>query len=104
MDGKLTSNFRSQPHIDGSFLSKDEDYIPDNNINNSNFDSSSSSNNNNNIILDWTKDPYMSSKKNGMDFVEALSPEGIRGLMNQGKIYGKIMEDQGMFSSLLKKS
>ncbi|MGK3740711.1 MAG: hypothetical protein ACI90V_007561 [Bacillariaceae sp.] len=103
MDGKLTSNFRSRPHIDGSFLSKDEDYIPDNVNNNNNNNNFVNSSNNNNIILDWTKDPYMSSKKNGMDFVEALSPDGIRGLMNQGKIYGKIMEDQGIFDSLLKK-
>lgn len=89
LDGKLTSDFRDQPHIDGSFLSKEIDYIPD-------YDRES-----NTIFLDWSKDPDMSSK-GGLDIVEALSPEGIYGLIERGKLYGKVLEEQGMFNSLRK--
>lgn len=89
MDGKLTSNFRDSPHIDGSFLSKEDDYIPD------------VEREGETIILDWSKDPDMTTK-GGFDIVEALSPDGIYGLMEQGKRYGKILEDQGAFESLKK--
>mmetsp|Transcript_23106 Transcript_23106/g.64063 ORF Transcript_23106/g.64063 Transcript_23106/m.64063 type:complete len:329 (-) Transcript_23106:753-1739(-) len=91
LDGKLTSNFRDRPHIDGSFLSKDVDYIPD-------YDEQNKIENDT-IILDWSKDPAMSSK-GGIDIVEALSPDGIYGLIEKGKLYGKIMEQQGAFESL----
>jgi len=108
LDGKLTRNYRSRPHIDGSFLSKDEDYIPDKIFPDNRDDAAADAENGllgstTTISLDWTKDPYMSSKVSGMDFIEALSPDGIRGLMDRGKIYGKIMEDQGIFDSLGKK-
>ena len=53
------------------------------------------------IILDWKEDPEMSSK-GGFDIVEALSPEGIYGLLEQGKKYGKVLEDRGVFDSLEK--
>jgi len=91
LDGKLTSNFRGSPFIDGSFLSKEDDYGP----NFERYDKSPI----NTIFLDWSKDPEMSSK-GGMDIVEALSPDGIYGLMEQGKRHGKVMEDQGMFDNL----
>jgi hypothetical protein len=52
-------------------------------------------------VLDWKKDPSMQSK-GGLDFVEALSPEGIYGLLEQGKKYGTIMEERGKFASLAK--
>lgn len=93
LDGKLTSNFRNRPHIDGSFLSKDVDYIPD-------YDEENSMQADT-IILDWSKDPAMSSK-GGIDIVEALSPDGIYGLIERGKLYGTIMEEQGAFESLPK--
>lgn len=94
LDGKLTSNFRDRPHIDGSFLSKEEDYMLD-----LDMDSKISTDT---IFLDWSKDPDMSSK-GGMDIVDAMSPDGIYGLMERGKRYGKIMEEQGMFNSLKKR-
>jgi len=107
LDGKLTRNYRSRPHIDGSFLSKDEDYIPDkkflDNRDDTDTDTDAVLRTTTTISLDWTKDPYMSSKISGMDFVEALSPDGIRDLLDRGKKYGKIMEDQGIFDSLNKK-
>lgn len=93
LDGKLTSNFRGRPHIDGSFLSKEGDYSPD-------FKRCSDSPVNT-IYLDWSIDPKMSSK-GGMEIVEALSPNGIYSLMERGKRYGKVMEDQGMFDCLNK--
>jgi hypothetical protein len=93
LDGNLTSNFRGRPHIDGSFLSKEDDYSP-------NFEKHCNATIDT-IYLDWSKDPEMSSK-GGIDIVEALSPEGIYGLMERGKRYGKVMEDQGMFDSLKK--
>ena len=54
------------------------------------------------IVLDWKKDPCMSSK-GGIDIVEALSPDGIWDLLERGKLYGKVMEDQGMFDSIRKR-
>lgn len=43
------------------------------------------------------------SVKGGIDIVEALSPDGIYGLLNQGKAYANIMEEQGTFEKLLQK-
>jgi len=91
LDGKLTSNFRDRPHIDGSFLSKAKDYIPH-----------ARTRKPSTIFLDWKQDPYMSSRR-GLDFVQALTPDGIWGLLEQGKGYAKTMEEQGIFESLKKK-
>ena len=93
LDGKLTADFRGKPHIDGSFLSKEEDYSPG-------FEREDDTPINT-VILDWSKDPDMSSK-GGIDIVEALSPEGIYGLLERGKRYGQVLEDQGVFDSLPK--
>lgn len=93
LDGKLTSDFRGKPHIDGSFLSKEDDYSPEQKMEDDNHV--------NIIILDWKEDPEMSSK-GGFDIVEALSPEGIYGLLEKGKKYGKVLEDRGVFDSLKK--
>ncbi len=92
LDGKLTADFRGKPHIDGSFLSKVGDYSPPGSEKQDDVPP-------NTIILDWSKDPDMSSK-GGLDIVEALSPEGIYGLLERGKRYGQVLEDQGMFDSL----
>lgn len=92
LDGKLTADFRGKPHIDGSFLSKVGDYSPPGSEKQDDVPP-------NTIILDWRKDPDMSSK-GGLDIVEALSPEGIYGLLERGKRYGQVLEDQGMFDSL----
>ena len=55
------------------------------------------------IVLDWKRDPEMQSK-GGLDFVEALSPDGIYGLLEQGKSYARTMEEQGAFASLSQSS
>ncbi|KAG7355622.1 hypothetical protein IV203_000308 [Nitzschia inconspicua] len=88
-NGQWTSNFRNQPHIDGSFLSKTQDYFP------------SASQSPPTIVLDWKEDPKMRAR-GGLDIVEALTPDGIYGLLDQGRAYGKIMEERGIFETLKK--
>lgn len=89
LDGKLTSSFRESPHIDGSFLAKPSDFLPQ--------DQESEI-----LFIDWKKDPIMNSK-GGFDIVEALSPDGIYGLLDQGKVHAKVMESRGCFQNLKKK-
>ncbi|KAG7361634.1 hypothetical protein IV203_036735 [Nitzschia inconspicua] len=89
LNGKWTSNFRNQPHIDGSFLSKTQDYFPP------------ASQSRPTIVLDWKEDPKMRAR-GGLDIVEALTPDGIYGLLDQGRVYGKIMEERGIFETLKK--
>ena len=89
MDGKLTSSFRDDPHIDGSFLSKAADYL-------------SPKQERNELVLDWTTDPAMQSK-GVFDMVEALSPDFIWELVDNGKAYAKTIEQQGAFEGLKKK-
>lgn len=109
MDGKLTSDFRGRPYIDGSFLSKDEDYYNANSGRSlpplyDDTNTNTGSNKNKNVILvNWKNDSQMKSKGGGMDIVEALSPDGIYDLMEKGKRYGKIMDEQGIFDCLPKK-
>ena len=91
LDGRLTCDFRGTPHIDGSFLAQPGDFLPSNR--NANDDSV--------LFLDWKEDPVLSSK-GGFDIVEALSPDGIYGLLEYGKTHAKRMEEQGKFSSLEK--
>jgi len=84
LDGNLVFNFRDSPHIDGSFLSKPEDYFP-----NSSHDV---------VTLDWTKDPIMAAKKN--DLVKLTSKEGIWSMIDQGREYASKMEIRGDFNML----
>lgn len=86
LDGKLTTTFRDEEHIDGSFLSKATDYasgVQPRDV----------------VTLDWTSDPAMSEKKLG-DFVEALSKDGIWDLVERGKSYAALMEKRGDFELL----
>jgi hypothetical protein len=87
LDGKLTSEFRGDAHIDGSFLSKCEDYLP------------SSRRDCPVLFVDWKNDPHMASK-GGVDIVEALSPDGIWGLLERGKHFASEMEEDGDFDLL----
>ena len=79
LDGNLVSNFRNKPHIDGSFLSNENHYIPDKETMNENI-----------ITLDWTKDPIMKAKSS--DFVSVTSKEGIWSMVDQGRSFAKQME------------
>lgn len=87
LDGKLTTDYRSKPHIDGSFLSKPEDYHNNNN-------------NNNIITLDWTEDPILNDRTLA-DAVTALSKDGIWDLLERGRTYASFMEERGDFDSLI---
>lgn len=40
--------------------------------------------------------------KGGLDIVEALSPTGIWGLVERGKVYAEVMEQNGTFEGLQK--
>lgn len=99
LDGKLTTDFRSKPHIDGSFLTKPEDYHK---FINTNLSSSieSNSNNDNVIFLDWKQDPIL-SKRSLVDAVSVISKEGIWDLMERGRMHARLMEKRGDFDGLV---
>ena len=52
------------------------------------------------IVLDWSIDPVMNESRGFFDFVEALSPDGIWGLIEQGKKHAAILEASGTFNGL----
>mmetsp|Transcript_2312 Transcript_2312/g.3358 ORF Transcript_2312/g.3358 Transcript_2312/m.3358 type:complete len:315 (-) Transcript_2312:181-1125(-) len=89
LDGKLTSNFRQAPRIDGSFRAKTEDYFPQ--VKNGQVDDSL-------IILDWKSDPVMEGKTK--DFIKLTSKEGIWDLLEQGRSYAQIMDKRGDFDTI----
>lgn len=88
LDGKLTSNFRNKPHIDGSFLAKAADYLPEQQASSI-------------LRLDWSKDP---AYKDGeyLDFIKVISKEGIWNILEQGKKHAQEMEERGRFKRLPK--
>lgn len=88
LDGKLTSSFRSKPHIDGSFLAKAPDYLPEQQASSI-------------LRLDWSKDP---AYKDGeyLDFIKVISKEGIWNILEQGKKHAQEMEERGRFKRLPK--
>ena len=89
LDGKWTSTFRDQAHIDGSFLSKDHHYVPE----------ESRAQQRAIITLDWTEDPGMATEFG--DFVKLVSKDGIYGMLNQGKTYAaEVLEKRGDFKEL----
>jgi hypothetical protein len=88
LDGELTSNFRDHPCIDGSFLSKGQDYLPEQKASSV-------------LILDYNRDPTYESTKM-LDFVTALSPDTIWKMFEDGKKYARQMDEQGLLVSLPK--
>mmetsp|Transcript_15159 Transcript_15159/g.22917 ORF Transcript_15159/g.22917 Transcript_15159/m.22917 type:complete len:283 (-) Transcript_15159:300-1148(-) len=86
MDGKLTTEFRSKPVIDGSFRAELKDYH-------------ALKNSKDVIFFDWTKDPILNSRTL-IDAVSTISKEGIWDLLEQGRSYAVTMEKRGKFSSL----
>ena len=93
LDGKWTTLYRDEAHIDGSFLATLSDYHPMAAL-------SLKDEGKNVLVLDWQKDPFFDNRKLG-DFVKALSPEGIWDLLEQGRKYAASMEKNGDFSQLL---
>jgi hypothetical protein len=91
LDGRLVRYYRDRPHIDGSFLSKPTDYVPH-----------PPAAKPPTLVLDGKDDPFFVNK-NPLDFVEALTPEGIYGLLAKGKKYAAGMEEKGLFDNLPKR-
>ena len=92
LDGNLTTEFRNKAHIDGSFLSKDYHYVPE----------ESRASQRAIVTLDWTEDEGMATKFG--DFVKLVSKEGIWGMLDQGKAYAaNVMEPRGDFRDLPRK-
>ena len=87
LDGKWTSNFRAAPHMDGYFLSGARDYASDDNSKM--------------LLLGYMFDAKY-KEKSLLNAVEALSPDGIYQLLEDGKQYAKQMEEQGKFDCLAK--
>ncbi len=87
LDGKLTSNFRGKPHIDGSFLARPSDY----------FDHSPNKRPPP-ILIDFKRDPLM--KERAIELIKVVSKQTIWDVLERGKAYGKIMDAQGEFRSL----
>ena len=88
LDGQLTTDFRGVPMIDGSFLSQLSDYCspedPTVNV----------------LCLDWNQDPVVASNAGGLSFVQALTPQGIWNLLEQGKRCAQVMDEMGEFEVL----
>ena len=81
LDGKITSNFRDRPYIDGSFLASARDYHP--------LSLPSKT-----FVVDFKRDPAYKAK-NYLQAVEALSPDGIYQMIEDGKRYAAQLEEQG---------
>ena len=64
-------------------------------------DSTDGTNNKHIIAIDWKRDPMMRTKSWG-EFVELLSKDDVWDMVEQGKFYAKIMEEQGEFACLTK--
>jgi hypothetical protein len=93
LDGKLTRNFRNRPHLDGSFLASDSDYYT--------ARQSSARTMPPTLILGHSQDPNYKSR--GLfDIVEAMSPDGIWGMLQDGKRYAQYMDETGLLSALSK--
>jgi len=90
LDGQLTTTFRNQVCIDGSFLASTSDYV-----------GAPSPLKPKTLVLDYNRDPAYQNR-GMMDFVTALSPEGIWGMLEDGKKYAKYLEDQGAFDHFRK--
>jgi len=88
LDGKLTSNFRGKPHIDGSFLARPSDY----------FGNAEKGERQPTISLDFKRDPLM--KERAIELIKVVSKQTIWDILERGKAYGKIMDVQGEFRSL----
>jgi len=96
LDGKLTRNFRNRPHIDGSFLSRSQDYMHWQSATNMvSFEPPPI------FVLNHSQDPMYQSA--GLfRFIEALSPSGIYGMLDDGKRYAKFLEENNQFLFLTK--
>lgn len=88
LDGRLATNFRQQAVIDGSFFTNEKDYVATSTIKRK-------------IILNHKLDPVY-GEKNLLHAVEALSPDGIWAMMEDGRRFAKFQEEQGVFHTFPK--
>ena len=84
LDGKLVANFRDKTVMDGSFLSRPEHYAA--------HDSHATT-----LMLDYSQDPSL-QQKNLLDAVTALSPDGIWGLLEQGRQFARRQDEEGLLA------
>lgn len=88
LDGRFTTKFRSRWYIDGSFRAKTDDYLR-----------GCRASSQHTILLGYAQDPKYQNR--GLfDIVEALSPDGIWGLLADGKRYAQVLEEQGAFEPI----
>lgn len=88
LDSKFTATFREKPFIDGSFLAREEDYHPTQSIRSKNS-----------LFVDYRLDPTYQSQSL-LSFIEAVNPDAIFNMLEDGKRYAKIMEEKGSFAQL----
>lgn len=81
LDGQWTTTFRDVPCIDGSFLSNPSDYGP--------MDRKRDT-----LFLSHRLDEKYNNK-GLLSFVKAINPDGIYGMIEDGKSYAKTIEEQG---------
>jgi hypothetical protein len=98
LDGKLVSSFRGRPYVDGSFLAGKDDYLLLRAKGESKRRRPERA-----LFLGHNRDPALDNRSM-LDFVKAVSPDGIWNMLEDGKCYAKFLEEQGMFSTLSKKS
>ncbi|GKY97612.1 hypothetical protein MPSEU_000719600 [Mayamaea pseudoterrestris] len=87
LDGKLFYKLRDRRVIDGSFMSRPKHYVS----------TLLNANDVVTLILDYSMDPKH-RQKSIFDAVSALSPEGIWGLLEEGRQYARLQEEQGVFT------
>lgn len=108
LDGQLTTTFRTRPCIDGSFCSRPADYEPIA-MNNDRSSTGSGSGRDSKLVVPTTQretlflshqhDPVY-NEQSMLEFVRALSPDRIYGMMEDGKRYARLMEERGQFANI----
>ena len=88
LNKNAVASFRGTSFIDGSFMSKIDDYCS-----NDLYDK---------IILDWSQDPIMEAMSG--DFVRAIGNDGIWSIFHQGRKFAAKLDNDGTFKILKRKA
>ena len=86
LNNNPVASFRGETFIDGSFMSKIDDYCCERDYDR--------------IILDWSDDLVMEAMSG--DFVKAIDDNGIRNIFKQGRKYAEKLDGEGAFKILSK--
>lgn len=89
LNSKLTTDFRGNAVMDGSFLAKPTDYT----AHDDRFRKS--------VIVDYKMDPKYRDQSL-LSFIETVEPSKIIGMLEDGKRYAKQLENEGYFEALRK--